>query len=82
MPLLLALGALPAAAQESQGWWNDEWSYRKAVTVDTSPSGINASGAIGRTVVLVRLHSGNFTFTDSLENGADLRFIDADGKTP
>lgn len=82
MPLLLALGALPAAAQESEGWWNDEWSYRKAVTVDTSPSGINASGAIGRTVVLVRLHSGNFTFTDSLENGADLRFIDADGKTP
>ena len=82
MPLLLVLGALPAAAQESAGWWNDEWSYRKAVTVDTSPSGINASGAIGRTVVLVRLHNGNFTFTDALENGADLRFIDADGKTP
>ncbi|WP_375287346.1 DUF2341 domain-containing protein [Sphingomonas sp.] len=82
MPLLLLLGALPAAAQESQGWWNDEWAYRKAVTVDTSPSGVNASGAIGRTVVLIRLHNGNFTFTDALENGADLRIIDSDGKTP
>jgi biopolymer transport protein ExbB len=82
MPLLLAIGAMPAVAQESAGWWNDEWSYRKAVTIDTSPSGVNASGAIGRTVVLVRLHNGNFTFTDALENGADLRFIDADGKTP
>lgn len=82
MPLLMALGALPAAAQESAGWWNDDWSYRKAVVVDTSPSGVNTSGAIGRTVVLVRLHNGNFTFNDALENGADLRFIDADGKTP
>lgn len=82
LPLLVLLGAVPAAAQESQGWWNDEWSYRKAVVVDTSPSGVNTSGAIGRTVVLVRLHNGNFTFTDALENGADLRFIDSDGKTP
>jgi biopolymer transport protein ExbB len=30
----------------------------------------------------VRLHSGNFTFTDALDNGADIRFIDSDDKTP
>lgn len=84
LPLLILAGALPAAAQEKEasGWWNKDWSYRKAVTVDTSPSGVNTSGPIGRTVVLVRLHNGNFTFTDALENGADLRFIDTDGKTP
>jgi len=29
-----------------------------------------------------RLHSGNFTFTDALQNGADLRFVDSDNKTP
>jgi len=82
--IALALGfAAPAAAEgESAGWWNKEWSYRKAVTVDTSPSGVNVSGAIGRTVVLVRLHSGNFTFTDAMPNGADIRMVDADGKTP
>jgi biopolymer transport protein ExbB len=82
--IVLAVGlASPAAAEgESAGWWNKEWSYRKAVTVDTSPSGINVSGPIGRTVVLVRLHSGNFTFTDAMQNGADIRLVDADGKTP
>lgn len=84
--LIIALSvgfASPAAAEgESAGWWNKEWSYRKAVTVDTSPSGINVSGAIGRTVVLVRLHSGNFTFTDAMQNGADIRLVDADDKTP
>lgn len=79
--VLAALAPMPALAQ-SQGWWNKDWSYRKAVTVDTSPTGVNTSGAIGRTIVLVRLHSGNFTFTDALDNGADIRMIDSDGKTP
>jgi biopolymer transport protein ExbB len=78
---LLALAA-PATAQEGAGWWNKDWPYRRALTVDTSPSGANLSGAIGRTVLLVRLHSGNYTFEDGLENGADLRVIDSDGKTP
>jgi biopolymer transport protein ExbB len=86
LPLMMLAGALPAAAQEGgaqpAGWWNKDWKYRKAVTVDTSPSGVNTAGAIGRTVVLVRLHNGNFTFTDALENGADIRFVDSDGKTP
>lgn len=86
LPLLMLLGALPAAAQEggagNAGWWNKDWQYRKAVTVDTSPSGVNSTGPIGRTVVLIRLHNGNFTFDDALENGADLRFVDSDGKTP
>jgi biopolymer transport protein ExbB len=83
---LIALGlgsaAPAAAAAENQGWWNKDWSYRKSVTIDTGPSGINVSGAIGRTVVLVRLHSGNFTFTDAMPNGADIRFVDSDNKTP
>lgn len=81
---LIAIFAItaPAFAQDGAGWWNKDWPYRKAVTVDTSPSGANLSGAIGRTVLLVRLHNGNFTFTDALENGADLRVVDSDGKTP
>jgi biopolymer transport protein ExbB len=83
LAFLLVLGlATPAAAAGDQGWWNKDWSYRKSVTVDTSPTGINATGAIGRTVVLVRLHSGNFTFTDAMPNGADIRFVDTDNKTP
>jgi len=79
--LLAAIGlAMPALAAE--GWWNKDWQYRKSVMVDTSPSGINVSGALGRTVVLVKLTSGNFTFNNALQNGADIRFVDSDDKTP
>ena len=81
MLLGLVAASAPAHAQ-SAAWWNKEWSYRKAVSVDLSPSGVNVSGPVGRTVVLVRLHSGNFTFTDALQNGADIRFVDSDNKTP
>jgi biopolymer transport protein ExbB len=73
----MALAATPA-----QAWWNKDWAYRKQVTVDTTASGVNVSGAIGRTVVLIRLHSGDFTFTDALDNGADIRIVDSDDKTP
>lgn len=84
LALVLAVCAIasPAHAQQATGWWSKDWPYRKAVTVDTAPSGANLSGAIGRTVLLVRLHNGNFTFPDALENGADLRVVDSDGKTP
>lgn len=79
LTILLSMFAMTAPAH---AWWNKDWTYRKAVIVDTSPSGVNMSGAIGRTLVLVRLHSGNFTFTDTLQNGADIRFVDSDDKTP
>lgn len=75
--LMMGAWATPAAA-----WWQNDWAYRKAVTIDTTSTGVPMTGAIGRTVVLVRLHSGNFTFTDALENGADIRFVDSDDKTP
>lgn len=78
---LILLG-LMTVATPAHAWWNTEWKYRKPVTVDTSPSGVNLSGTIGRTVLLVRLHSGNFTFTDALQNGADIRIVDSDDKTP
>jgi len=75
--LSMAFMGSPASA-----WWNKDWTYRKAVTVDTSPSGLNVSGPIGRTVLLVKLTSGNFTFTEALQNGADIRLVDSDDKTP
>lgn len=81
LAFLVSLFVLTAPAQ-AETWWNKDWKYRKAVTIDTSPSGINASGAIGRTVVLVKLTSGNFTFTSALKNGADIKFVDSDDKTP
>ncbi len=77
--IALVLMAMPGTAR---AWWQDDWAFRKQLTVDSSPTGLNIAGPVGRVPVLVRLHSGNFQFADALENGADIRMIAADDKTP
>ncbi|WP_130620413.1 DUF2341 domain-containing protein [Dyella amyloliquefaciens] len=80
---LLCLSWLARPAQAADvAWWNDDWTYRKAITIDTTPKGGAMTPAAGRVPLLVRLHSGNFQFDGVAKNGADLRFIAADGKTP
>ncbi len=66
----------------AHGWWNDEWSGRKLLRLDTSPAGANVTEAVGALPVLVRLHPGNFRFDAAKEDGSDLRFVAADDKTP
>jgi biopolymer transport protein ExbB len=66
----------------ANAWWNDEWSMRKQVSIDTSSTGANITDQIGSTPVLVRLHVGNFRFASAKEDGSDLRFVAADDKTP
>ncbi|WP_085707420.1 DUF2341 domain-containing protein [Pseudomonas sp. B35(2017)] len=79
LSLLICLGfVLPATAQ---AWWQDDWHYRKQITVDTTPQGAGIPQALGRTALLVRLHTGNFTFDGVKEDGSDLRFVAADDKT-
>src|ERR1700760_1956506 len=78
--LLLALLAL--APTQALAWWQTDWSYRKQITVDTTPKGANITQAVGRMPVLIRLHTGNFSFTDAQENGNDIRFVNSDDKTP
>ena len=68
---------------ESMAWWNEDWGYRKQLTVDTSPVGANIAGNVEELPVLVRLHTGNFGyFLDMLADGADIRFTASDDKTP
>ncbi|WP_354174907.1 DUF2341 domain-containing protein [Bradyrhizobium sp. LA6.1] len=74
---LAALWPSPATA-----WWNDQWTLRKKITIDTGPSGAGISDAIGTTPILVRLHVGNFRFGGAKEDGGDLRFVAGDDKTP
>ena len=79
LSLLICLGfVLPATAQ---AWWQDDWHYRKQIAVDTTPQGAAINQALGRTAMLVRLHTGNFTFDGVKEDGSDLRFVAADDKT-
>ncbi|EJM64642.1 laminin G domain-containing protein, MotA/TolQ/ExbB proton channel family protein [Pseudomonas sp. GM50] len=76
---LICLGfVLPATAQ---AWWQDDWHYRKQISVDTTPQGAAINETLGRTALLVRLHTGNFTFDGVKEDGSDLRFVAADDKT-
>jgi biopolymer transport protein ExbB len=66
----------------ARGWWNEEWSARKLLQIDTSAAGGQVTEPIGAAPLLVRLHSGNFRFDAAKDDGSDLRFIAADDKTP
>jgi len=74
--MILATGSLHART-----WWNEAWSSREKITIDTTDNGVAVSDPIGTTTVVVRLHDGNFDFSNSKEDGGDLRFVDSDDKT-
>jgi biopolymer transport protein ExbB len=79
--LLLALVFFVPAV--SQAWWNNDWNYRKEITLDLSPTGANVTESISDFPVLLRLHSGNFPyFTDAKPDGSDIRIVAGDDKTP
>ncbi|WP_372871343.1 DUF2341 domain-containing protein [Paenalcaligenes niemegkensis] len=78
--LMLAVlaGLLPAAAH---AWWQPDWNYRKQISIDTTTEGAAIAENIGRTPMLVRLHTGNFAFDGVNENGSDIRFVTGDDTT-
>lgn len=76
----LALLMLPTLAQ---AWWNDDWGYRKKISIDTQKLQQEGVKIPGESLMLVRLHTGNFAyFADLGEQGKDLRFMSLDDKTP
>jgi biopolymer transport protein ExbB len=77
--LMLALIAAPTSAS---AWWQKDWPFRKEITLDASAKGGDVLQPAGRVAVLLRLHTGNFTFKDASANGDDLRFVAEDDKTP
>jgi biopolymer transport protein ExbB len=63
-------------------WWNDDWSSRKEITVDSSVTGADLKETLTDFPVLVRLHAGNFSyFSEMAVDGKDIRFM-LDDKTP
>ena len=75
----LCLAALPLQAAEA--WWNRAWTQRQPLTLDTGADAAALTDAPGAATVLLRLSDANFHFTDARDNGSDLRFVAADGKT-
>jgi biopolymer transport protein ExbB len=67
----------------AQAWWQDDWNFRKQLTVDSTPAGGDIAGTLTDIPVVVRLHAGNFSyFLDTQPHGEDLRFVAGDDKTP
>lgn len=78
--LIAALLMTPTLAQ---AWWNDDWGYRKKISVDAQKLQQDGVKIPGEAMALVRLHTGNFSyFLDLGEKGKDLRFMAGDDKTP
>jgi biopolymer transport protein ExbB len=77
--LLLLAACLPLFAHAA--WWNEAWTERRTIVIDTSASGLEIGAALSGATLPVRLHSGNFDFLAARPDGADLRFVAADGKT-
>ena len=77
--VLLTLLLFPVTGQ---AWWNDDWSFRKNINLDTTPAGASISENMNNTYVLVKLHTGNFGyFLDMKQDGSDIRFMSGDDKT-
>lgn len=66
----------------AEAWWNDQWQYRKKIGFDATPAGSDIKGNMSEVPVLVRLHPGNFNFSNTKENGEDIRFVNANDETP
>ena len=78
--ILSSLLLLTVVSRAEDAWWNPAWTQRQKLTLDTAAA--ETTTPVGSATVLVRLHDGNFSFASAGENGGDLRFIAADGKTP
>ena len=65
-----------AAAQEGK-WDGSKWPYRAQVTIDNTAG----KSPLSHYQVKVILNSENFDFAEARPDGADLRFVDANGTT-
>lgn len=81
-PLVLALlgAAFLFSAVPSFAWWNADWAYRTKIVINGGTAGITAP--VSSMPVLVRLHTGNYSFLDAKPDGSDVRFVAGDDKTP
>jgi biopolymer transport protein ExbB len=80
MKRLFALFALALLLPMSaHAWWNEDWTVRKKITLDTQAAALNAE--LTDLPVLVRLSTAGFDFLSAKEDGSDLRFVAEDDKT-
>ena len=74
------LGAI--AVPNAHAWWDGKWQQRKKIQLDASAKGADLKDNLTDVPMLVRLHTGNFTFSNAKSDGSDLRFVSSDDKSP
>ena len=75
LTLVLAGLMLCAWSPEANAWWNENWQYREKIHFDASPTGADIKENLSEIPVLLRLHTGNFNFSNARDDGADIRFV-------
>ena len=63
----------------SQAWWSGDWSARKKITLNMTQA--DTKSTVSQAPILVRLHTGNFDFANTKDDGGDIRFVAEDDKT-
>ncbi len=76
-----AVVALACSLGMASAHAGDDFKHGKKLMFDTTQSGNKLDAPVSQLPLLVRLHSGNFTFSEAKPDGSDLRFFAGDGKT-
>ena len=74
---VLLLAACLLVPVSTHAAWSPDWSSQQKISINTQA----VEPALSEFPVVVRLHSGNFDFTNAKIDGSDLRFIAADDKS-
>lgn len=65
-------------AATAHAWWNEDWSLRRQIDLNTTPQGADIQETVTNIPILLRLHPGNFDFKKAKPDGSDIRFVAAD----
>lgn len=68
-------------AATAHAWWNEDWSKRRSIDLNTTAQGADIQEAVANVPILLRLHAGNFDFKKTKPDGSDIRFVAADDLT-
>jgi biopolymer transport protein ExbB len=81
--LIAIVATLIPMAALAATWWNNDWKYRKEISLDLSATGADVAGTPLDVPVLIRLSLANFSyFNDTKPDGSDFRIVAGDDKTP
>lgn len=79
---LTVLWVFLLSATTAHAWWQQDWSLRRQIDLNTTAQGADIQEALANIPILLRLHSGNFDFKKAKSDGSDIRFVAADDQTP